>query len=95
MPSHKTNDAKRVREFDIETYRKGFVVKNTLNDIITQEYFQFKEIQKIIYYPDTGVEIININGDIRVFYNDSSGASAELFDALNDTMIDWMKSNLN
>ena len=91
----KFKDAKSVRNFDIETYTKGFVATSELDGKIYQEYFQFKEIHKIVHYPETGVEIILINGTIRVFYNDDIGQSQILFDALNNTMTSWMNSNLN
>ena len=91
----KSKDAKRVREFDINTYTKGFLSVNTTDNIITQEYFQYKEIQQIIYYPDTGVEVVFFSGKRRVFYNDAPSASLTLFNSLNASMVSWMNSNLN
>ena len=91
----KSKDAKKVREFDILTYTKGFVASSTVDGIITQEYFQFKEIHQILHYPDTGVEIVYFNNARRVFYNDVEGESQVLYDSLNSQMILWMGSNLN
>jgi len=93
--SIKSNDAKKVKEFDILTYAKGFVASNTTDGILTQEFFQFKEIQQIIHYVNTGVEIVFFNGKRRVFYNDLAGQSLILYNALNSTMLTWMNSNLN
>ena len=95
MGKHTTQDAKNVKQFVIDTYTKGFISVNTTNGIITNEYFQFKEIQQIIHYPGTGVEIVYFNGNRRVFYNDLSGESSILFTDLNTTMTSWMNSNLN
>ena len=99
MP-HLSKDAKKVRTFAITCYTKGFTSTFTAqdennNDIITNEYFQFKEIYQIIHYPDVGVEIVNFNGGRRVFYNDVSGESQILFDLVNNALISWMSSNLN
>ena len=99
MP-HKSKDAKKVKEFNIICYTKGFTSDYTMkdennNDIITNEYFQFKEIYQIIHYPDVGVEIVNFNGGRRVFYNDVSGESQILFDLINNALVSWMNSNLN
>lgn len=91
----KSKDAQKVKEYDITTYTKGFIAVHTLDGVVTQEYFQFKEIQQIIHYPDTGVEIVYFNGRRRVFYNDLVGESQTLFDSLNATMVAWMNSNLN
>lgn len=91
----KSKDARKVKEFDIYPYKKGFVADSTIDGITTQEYFQFKEIHQILHYIETGVEIVNFNGKRRVFYNDETGQSLILFDTLNDTMISWMNSNLN
>lgn len=95
MPPHKSKDAKKVREFDIETFTKGFTSTYTLDGISTSEYFQYKQIYQIIHYPGVGVEIVNYNGNRRVFYNDETGKSEELFNALNSTIVSWMNSNLN
>lgn len=91
----KTKDAKKVKEFDISTITKGFLATSTTDDIVTYEYFQFKEIRQIIHYPGRGVEIVNYSGDRRVFYNDETGQSLKLFDTLNTKMNAWMNSNLN
>ena len=94
MP-HISKDAKKVREFSIETYKKGFSAISTVEGITVQEYFQFQEIRQIIHYPDAGVEIVGYNGSRRVFYNDSLGEAQILFDSLNSTMLAWMDTNLN
>ena len=94
MP-HQSKDAKKVKTFNITCYTKGFTSDFTLDGIITNEYFQFKEIYQIIHYPDVGVEIVNFNGGRRVFYNDVSGESQILFDLVNNALISWMSSNLN
>ena len=94
MP-YRFKDAKKVRYFDIETYTKGFVATSNIDNITTQEYFQFKQIYKISHYPETGVEIVLLNGNVRVFYNDDAGQSEILFNALNSTMVAWMNTNLN
>lgn len=93
--SMKFKDAKNSKEFDIVPYKKGFVATSTVESKEIQEFFQFREIQKITHYPDTGVEIIMVNGNVRVFYNGDSGASENLFKTLNTTMIKWMDSNTN
>lgn len=92
----KAKDAKKIREFDIYTYKKGFVAES-LDDEgnNVQEYFQFKQIQKIIHFPGRGVEIVNLNGSRRVFYNDETGESTILYDLLNNTLVTWMDTNLN
>ncbi len=95
MPPHKSKDAKKVKEFDIECYTKGFTSTYTLDGIVTNEYFQFKEIYQILHYPDIGVEIVNYNGGRRVFYNDVEGESLILFNLINSTILSWMNSNLN
>jgi len=95
MPKFSSKDAKKVKNFEIDTYTKGFTASSLVDGILTQEYFQFKEIQKIIHYPDRCVEIVSNNGTRRVFYNDTLGKSQELYDGLNNTMVSWMNSNLN
>ena len=92
----KAKDAKQIREFDIFTYTKGFVAESLDsegNNI--QEYFQFNQIQKIIHFPERGVEIVYFNGSRRVFYNDLTGESTVLYNLLNSTLVVWMNSNLN
>ena len=96
----KAKDAHKVKEFDILVYTKGFTSNYTLqdennNDIITYEYFQFKEIYQILHYPNVGVEVVTYSGDRRVFYNDVVGQSQILFDLINNSIIAWMNSNLN
>jgi hypothetical protein len=95
MPPHKSKDAKKVKEFDIEAYTKGFTSTYTFNGIVTNEYFQYKEIYQVLHYPDIGVEIVNYNGARRVFYNDVPGESQILFDIIDSTITTWMNSNLN
>jgi len=94
MP-HISKDAKKVKEFNIEVYTKGFTSTYILDGIATNEYFQYKEIYQILHYPDIGVEIVSYNGNRRVFYNDIPGESQILFDLINTTMTTWMNSNLN
>lgn len=91
----KSKDAMKVKEFDIEAYTKGFTSTYTLDGIVTNEYFQYKEIYQILHYPNVGVEIVNYNGVRRVFYNDIVGESQILFDMIDSTMTTWMNSNLN
>lgn len=91
----RTRDAKKVLEYDISTYRKGFVAETIIDGIVTKEYFQFKQIHKVLHHPGKGVEIVGYNKDRRVFYNDGDGESQILYEAINTTMINWMKSNLN
>lgn len=95
MPSIESNDAKKVKTFAITTYTKGFTSTFTLDGIVTNEYFQFKEIYQVIHYPNVGVEIVTYNGSRRVFYNDAAGQSLILFNAINTALISWMNSNLN
>jgi hypothetical protein len=90
-----SKDAKKAKTFAITTYTKGFISTFTLDTIVTNEYFQFKEIYQIIHYPGVGVEIVNYNGGRRVFYNDVSGQSLLLFNTINNALTSWMNSNLN
>jgi hypothetical protein len=93
--SLKFKDAKKVKQFNIETQKKGFTSSYVEGDNIINEYFQFKEIYQIIHFPGRGVEIVNFDTSRRVFYNDEDGKSQILFDALNTAMLSWMQSNLN
>ena len=95
MPNHISKDARKVRTFNIQPYTKGFTSDFTEDGIVTNEFFQFKEIYQIIHHPDVCVEIVNYSGQRRVFYNDTPGESKILFDILNDTMTSWLGSNLN
>ena len=79
--SIESKDAKKVRTFMITTYTKGFISSYTIDGIVTNEYFQFKEIYQVIHYPNIGVEIVNYTGLRRVFYNDASGESQILFNS--------------
>jgi hypothetical protein len=94
MP-HISKDAKKVKEFNIEAYTKGFTSTYSDNGVVTNEYFQYKEIYQILHYPNVGVEIVNYNGTRRVFYNDVQGQSQILFNIIDSTMTTWMNSNLN
>lgn len=95
MPPHKSKDARKTIEFDITTHTKGFISETTIDGNIVKEYFQFKEIRQIIHHPNVGVEIVGYNNDRRVFYNDKTGESQTLYDAINVNMVAWMNSNLN
>ena len=92
--SIKSKDAKKVLEFDITTYTKGFISTTTIDGSTVKDYFQFKEIHQIIHHPNVGVEIVNYNDKRRVFYNDVEGESQILFDAINNKLTSWMNSNL-
>ena len=92
---HRSRDARKVLEFDITTHKKGFISETTIDGSATKEYFQFKEIHKVLHHPGVGVEIVNYNDHRRVFYNDEEGKSQILYDAINGTMLTWMNSNLN
>lgn len=93
--SGKSNDARKVKEFAISTYTKGFVASNTIDNILTQEFFQFQEIHQIIHYKNVGVELVLFNGKRRVFYNDLADQSVALYNSLNNSMISWMNSRSN
>ena len=67
----KTNDSKKLREYDINAHRKGFTAESIVDGNIISEYFQFKEIHKIIYHSNS-IEIVNYNEFVRVFYNNKS-----------------------
>jgi len=90
-----SKDARRVVEYEIDTYRKGIICICKGNDIITYEYLQFKEIYSVNHHINIGVEIVFYNKDRRVFYNDDENGSQNLFNTINSKMIKWMKSNLN
>ena len=90
-----SKDAKKVKTFVITAYTKGFTSTYTFDSIITNEYFQFKEIYQVLHYPNVGVEVVNYNGGRRVFYNDVVGESQILFDTINNALVSWMNSNLN
>ena len=95
MPPHKSKDARKVLEYDITAYTKGFVAETVIDGSTVKEYFQFREIHQIIHHPDVGVEIVGYNGGRRVFYNDVVGESLILYDVLNVPLLAWMNSNLN
>ena len=95
MPKYKSKNAKKLKEYDIDTYTKGFV-SSSVDDLNTvNEYFPFDVISQIIHHPDIGVEIVQFNELRKVFYNDVVGESQIIFDELNNKMIAWMSSNLN
>lgn len=94
VPSFKSKDAKKIKEFEIKISRKGFSASSYINNnVFSQEYFLFAEIQQIIHYPGTGVEIINHSGKRRVFYNDETGGSLNLFNELHKNMITWLQTD--
>ena len=91
----KPKDAKNLKEYDVDSYTKGFIAGSTVNNITTQDYFQYKQIYNIIHHPNTGVEIIGYNGNRRIFYHDLNDDSIILFGLLKDKMQIWMQSNKN
>jgi len=91
----KSKDAKKLLTYNITTYTKGFVSVSTIDGVIHSEFFQFREIHKILHHPGKGVEIVGYNRERRVFYNDVSGESTTLYNTLNNAMTVWMGSNLN
>ena len=93
--SLKFKDAKNSKEFDIVLMKKGFSASSHVDEKDIEDFFQFSQIQKITHYPDTGVEIISINGSVRVFYNGDVGASLNLYTNLKTNMVAWMQSNFN
>ena len=93
--NYKTKDAKGAKEYDITALTKGFITTTVVDGKTIEEYFQFREINQIIYHPDIGVEIVAYNTKRTVFYNDVGGESLVIFNLLNDTMRTWMNSNLN
>jgi hypothetical protein len=93
--SMRFKDAKKVRQFDITTYKKGFTSSYIEDGNTVNEYFQFKQIHEIIHHKGSGVEIVGYDTNRRVFYNDEVGQSEILFNALHNTMVTWMASNLN
>lgn len=95
-----SKDAKKVKTFTITPYTKGFTSSFTIqdsngNNVVTNEYFQFKEIYQVIQYPNFAVEIVNYSGTRRVFYNDTPGQSQTIFNTINTALLSWMNSNLN
>ena len=90
----KSGDAKKLREYDINTHKKGFTAESVIDGILIQEYFQFNEIHQIIYHQNA-VEIVNYNGAIRVFYNDKSVDTLTIYRTIINKMSIWMNSNRN
>lgn len=90
----KTNDSKKLREYDINAHRKGFTAESIVDGNIISEYFQFNEINKIIYHSNA-IEIVNYNESVRVFYNDKTTETLDLYEAITNKMLVWMNSNRN
>lgn len=86
----KTQDAKKLKEFEIIPFRKGFVSSSKTEDIVMNEFFQYKEISQIIHHMNVGVEIINYNGGRRLFYNVEREKSEELYNSLNKRIFEWL-----
>ena len=91
----KPKDAKRLKEYDITAYTKGFLAISTLDGITTNDFFQYKQIYNIVHHPGVGIEIIGYNGNRRIFYHDDDGDSMILFDLVSTKMNAWMQSNKN
>lgn len=91
----KSSDAKRLKEYDITIYDKGFVAISVTNNNVFHEFFQYKQIYNILHHPSTGVEVLFYNGYRRVFYHSLPGESQFLFDMLHGSMTSWLGSNLN
>lgn len=91
----KAKDAKNLKEYDILAYTKGLVSTSVENGIITNDFFQYKQIYNIVHHPNTGIEIIGYNGNRRIFYHDTDGESLILFTLISDKMNAWMQSNNN
>ena len=91
----KSKNAKKNKEYNIDVYKKGFITTSEIDGKTVNEYFQYKDIERIIHHPNTGIEIIGINGSLRVFYNDVVGESENLFNYITIKMVEWMDSNLN
>jgi len=91
----KAKDAKRLKEYDIYAYTKGFVAQSVVNGITVVDYFQYKEIYNIVHHPNVGIEIIGYSGNRRIFYHDDDGDSVVLFDLIKSSMLAWMNSNKN
>jgi len=91
----KSKDAKRLKEYNIDIYTKGFVATSILNGITTNDFFHYKKIYNILHHKNIGIEIICHNGTRRVFYHDLDGESEYLFNLVSDKMVTWMQSNKN
>ena len=53
MPkNYKTKDAKGAKEYNITALTKGFITTTVVDGKTIEEYFQFREINQIIYHPD-------------------------------------------
>lgn len=90
-----SKDAKKSLTYGITPYTKGLLVESVIDGADIREYFQFREIHKVIHHPGVGVEVIGYNKEIRVFYNDGTGESEILFNEIHTKMLGWINSNLN
>lgn len=63
----KSNDAKNLTDYNITAYTKGFVASGVFNNIMTNNYFQYKEIYNVVHHVGVGVEIICYNGIRKIF----------------------------
>lgn len=93
--SLKSNDAKKVLNFNITTKTKGFTSVTTVDGDTVSEFFLFSKITQIIHHPGVGVEIVVDSGERRVFYNNTVGMSQTIYDTINNAMVSWVNSNLN
>lgn len=91
----KAKDAKRLKEYDILAYTKGFIAQSIVDGNTINDYFQYKQIYNIIHHPNVGIEIIGYNGSRRIFYHDDDGDTIILFNLVTDKMLAWMQSNKN
>ena len=93
MSSFKSKNAKKIIEYDIDSYTKGFISTTIIDVNTVQEYFPFAQITQIIHHPNVGVEIVRSNNLRKVYYNDVVGESQIIFDDLNSKMVAWMSTN--
>lgn len=91
----KPKDSKGLNEYDILTYNKGFTAKRFINGNTISDYFQYKEIYNLVHHPNVGIEIIEYNGNRRIFYHDEDGDSVILFNLVKAKIQDWLQSNKN
>lgn len=63
----KSSDAKRLKEYDILSYNKGFISTSTLNGVTTTDYFLYSRIYNLLHHPNIGIEVVSYNGNRRVF----------------------------
>lgn len=88
----KSNDAKKLKNFDLSVSYKGFISKTTIDDETHVEIFLFQEISEVIHYLNKGIEIVLLNGNRRMFYNDEDGASQKAFDFITSQIQEWLSS---